>query len=224
MRLETSFGAIGLVVLLTVSKGEWRGTIAPDAPPTAGPAAAPEPQSAACTSGAVLVERTRNYEFFGARSDAAGNSLRQRLLVSTDYQGQERRFTGQTDWHIEWRACFEQTATRCTVTGVMSTVNVTYTLPRWADRDSAPPHLRARWDRYITSLVTHEKGHGRIAHEVAHLIDAELVGQSSDDGCDALNDRSLKLVEEVMTRGEAMQRDYDRATFHGTTQGAQFPF
>ena len=181
-------------------------------------------EAARCTSHASLVEKVSPYEFYGARANDAGQSLRQRLLVSSDFAGRQKRFTGQTDWHIEWRACLEVHGNGCRVSGVVSTVNVTYTLPRWADRDAAPPHLRERWDRYITSLAAHEKGHGDIAHHVAGLIDEALVGLVDSDSCDALTASTGRVVEGVMQRGETLQREYDRSTGHGSTQGAQFPF
>ena len=178
----------------------------------------------ACRSQTSIVETTRTYEFYGARAEAAGTSLRQRLLVSSDFEGREKRFTGQTDWHIEWRACFEQRASHCRISGVTSTVNVTYTLPRWVDREAAPQPLRERWDRYLSSLTEHEKGHGEIAFEVARLIEQALVGRTSQEGCDPLNTKSSRIVDDVMVRGERLQRDYDRATAHGSNQGAHFPF
>lgn len=220
MRLEASFSAVGVLLLLTFADSELAKLFAP----TPDPAPQQTVDAASCRSQASLVEKSRHYEFFGSRAADAGSSLRQRLLVTSDYQGRESRFTGQTDWHIEWRACFEQSAGKCTVRGVLSTVHVTYTLPRWADRENAPAQLRDRWDRYKLSLTAHEKGHGAIALEVAKLIDMALVGKSSDESCEALNAESIKIVDEVMQRGEAMQREYDRATRHGSAQGAQFPF
>ena len=185
---------------------------------------APAVPAGRCTSQSALVESVRHYDFFGARAQDAGLSLRERLLVTTDYQGREKRFTGQTDWHIEWRACFEPQGTRCRIGGVLSTVHVTYTLPRWADRDAAPAPLQDRWDRYLASLATHEKGHGAVAQDVAGLIEQALVGRVAEMGCEALHAQSTRIVDEVMQRGEALQRAYDRATDHGSTQGAQFPF
>lgn len=216
MRLEGSFGAVGLLVLLAIADSGRRQPLLPDE-------TAPPLEDAKCISRATLVETVRHYDFFGARADAAGNSLRQRLLVSTDYQGRQNRFTGQTDWHIEWRACFQMEAQTCRISGVVSKVNVAYTLPRWIDREAAPTALRERWDRYLTSLAVHEKGHGSIALEVARMIETELVGRTAGD-CDALNTEGSRLVETVMQRGESMQREYDRATAHGSQQGAHFPF
>ena len=209
--------AVGLILLLALVDGEW-------SRPSARPDAAQRGEPWYCASHASLVENVRHYDFFGSRAADAGTSLRQRLLVTSDYQGRERRFTGQTDWHIEWRACFETRGSGCRIGGVISTVNVTYTLPRWADRDAAPTRLRERWNRYMWSLATHERGHGAIALEVAKLIEASLVGRADDQGCETLNALSTRIVDEVMQRGEAMQRDYDRATGHGSALGAAFPF
>lgn len=217
MRVEASLSAVGLVTLLALSDGEWARVARLETE-------APTPRPGICTSHSNVVENARHYEFFGSREADAGSSLRQRLLVTTDYQGRQRRFTGQTDWHIEWRACFEPSGGRCRIGGVTTTVHVTYTLPRWADRDEAPPQLRDRWDRYVTSLAAHEKGHGAIASEVARLIEAALVGRDDENGCETLNVQSTAIVEDVMQRGEAMQREYDRVTAHGGRQGALFPF
>jgi predicted secreted Zn-dependent protease len=207
---------VGLVTLLALSDVEWARFARPQT-------TEPSPLQT-CGSHSSMVENVRHYDFFGAREGDAASSLRQRLLVTTDYQGRQRRFTGQTDWHIEWRACFEPDVQKCRIGGVTTTVHVTYTLPRWADRDAAPPGLRDRWDRYATSLAAHEKGHGAIAQEVARLIETALVGQSDEEGCATLDSRSAAIVDEVMQRGEAMQREYDRATSHGGRQGALFPF
>jgi predicted secreted Zn-dependent protease len=217
VRVKASLSAVVVVVALALTDT--------DTPPRAvqdEPAATPQPQE--CTSASSLAEHTATYEFFGARAAAAGNSLRQRLLVANDHSGQRRTFTGQTDWHIEWRICLETLAQRCRIGGVISNVNVTYTLPRWADRNAAPPRLRARWDRYIESLASHERGHGVIAQRVAGMIEEALVGRMDGSGCDQLTAEAGRIVDEVMRRGEAMQREYDRITGHGSAQGAMFPF
>ncbi len=285
MRVQTSFSAVGIVVALALSDAGLRKPVALDAQ-------APIPQVPTCVSKSNLFEKVVTYEFFGAHAEAAGHSLRQRLLVTHDYSGQRRAFTGQTDWHIEWRACLESVpleqiatawqresreaarkikdlehasdsvgkesaleqaaiarehvsreaareisglehsfnsarkegAVGCRIGGIVSSVHVTYTLPRWADRNAAPLRLRERWDRYIESLAAHERGHGAIAQRVADLIQEALVGRISGSGCDSLTAEAGSVVEEIMLRGETMQREYDRATGHGSAQGARFPF
>ena len=56
------------------------------------------------------------------------------------------------------------------------------------------------------------------------MIDEALVGLVDNDSCDALTAEAARRVEGVMQRGENLQREYDRSTGHGSTQGAQFPF
>lgn len=177
----------------------------------------------ACTSSVRLVERTRNYDFFGARPADADQDLRARLLTASDHSGRPQRFAGQADWNIEWQTCLERQPGICRIAGVELTVNVLYTLPRWADRDWSTRDLRARWDRYARNLAEHERGHGEIAVRVAHMIEADVVGQSAET-CAALDGDASSRIGAMMRQGEAMQNTYDRATQHGVTQGAAFPF
>lgn len=176
-----------------------------------------------CTSTVRLVERTQYYDFFGTRSSDADQDLRARLLSVNDHAGRLQRFAGQTDWSIEWQTCLKRLPEECRIAGVELTVNVAYTLPRWADRDWSTRDVRQRWDRYALTLADHERGHGQIALQVASLIEKELVGRSAGS-CAALDFETSNRVSVLMRQGEAMQNDYDRSTEHGVLQGASFPF
>lgn len=177
----------------------------------------------ACTSSVKLAERTRNYDFFGARPSDANEDFRARLLSASDHTGRVQRFAGQADWNIEWQTCLERQPGRCRIAGIELTVNVLYTLPRWADRDGSTQETRERWDRYAQNLAAHERGHGEIALQVARMIETDLVGVGADT-CAALDLEAASRIRGMMRQGEAMQNAYDRATQHGVTQGASFPF
>lgn len=183
----------------------------------------PRTLPSACTSTVKLAERTRHYDFFGARPADANQDLRARLLSASDHAGRVQRFAGQADWNIEWQTCLERQPGQCRIAGIELTVNVLYTLPRWADRDFSTRETRARWDRYARNLAEHERGHGEIALQVARMIEADLVGQSAET-CAALDVEASRRIAGLMRQGEAMQNAYDRATQHGITQGASFPF
>lgn len=183
----------------------------------------PRTVPAACVSSVKLQERTRYYDFFGARPADANLDLRARLLTASDHDGRVRRFAGQADWNIEWQTCLERTPGACRIAGIELTANVLYTLPRWADRDWSTRETRARWDRYARNLAEHERGHGEIALQVANMIETELVGTSAET-CAAVDAEASIRIGVIMRRGEAMQNAYDRATQHGVTQGASFPF
>ncbi len=225
VRLEASVSAVGLAVLLTLADSDASRLMSHPTPSNIDESSHVEVEAGAqCASRINLNEQAKPYAFFGAKANDAGQSLRQRLLVTNDYQGRQKQFTGQTDWHIEWRPCYQPVGAGCRIGGIDSTVNVTYTLPQWADRSAAPQRLRERWDNYIAGLTAHEKGHGEIAVRVALLIERELVGLADFHSCNVVGEASARIVEEVMQRGEALQRDYDRTTAHGSRQGAQFPF
>lgn len=220
MRVKSSF-CTSLVVAVTVPLSYGVGLAWPSEPLAA--AGVPRTVPNACTSSVKLVERTRHYDFFGARPADANEDLRARLLTASDYAGRVQRFAGQADWNIEWQTCLERQPGQCRIAGVDLTVNVTYTLPRWADREWSAREMRGRWDRYARNLALHEKGHGEIALQVARMIEADLVGQGAET-CAALDAEAAGRIAVLMRQGEAMQSAYDRATQHGVTQGASFPF
>ncbi|MGE0626443.1 MAG: DUF922 domain-containing protein [Hyphomicrobiaceae bacterium] len=217
MRLKASFGALGALAIVSVSDAGFNHMFGLG--PEAGTSRAP-----ACTSNVELIETVRYYDFFGSQRAEADRSLRRRLLVSHDFAGRVKRFAGQADWNIEWRTCLEPFGAGCRVSGLVATVRVGYTLPRWADRASASDQIGSRWDSYATNLLAHERGHGRIALETAHLIQEGVVGLQDAQNCDAVSTEATNVVNEAMRRGEVMQNEYDRVTGHGRRQGAVFPF
>ena len=221
MRLKASFSAIAGLAVLSSAEINFDRILMPH---TVTSSAVPAIAGNSCRSSTELIEQTQYYDFFGARAADADRSLRQRLLVSQDYAGRTKRFTGQADWQIEWRPCLRPVGATCRIDGVASTVKVTYTVPRWADRDLAADDLGRTWDNYAIHLLNHEKGHGQIAFQVAKMMDRELTGLVSVSGCESLKTMANAAVGRIMRRGESMQNEYDRRTGHGSLQGARFPF
>ena len=181
-------------------------------------------ETARCASGARLAETIRHYEFFGRTAADANESFRKHLLVAKDFSGARKEFAGQADWHIEWRTCVEPVPSGCRIAGVTSIAHVAYTLPQWAQLERAPAGLRVKWERYAGNLLAHEKGHGRIALKVAQMIEDEVVGLVHADGCIEANADAARRIDAVVKRGVELQNAYDRATNHGGSQGAVFPF
>jgi predicted secreted Zn-dependent protease len=217
VRLYASFGGVATFLLLAFAPADGK-------PLVEKVAAHSGIEIVRCRSQARLNEHVNQYPFFGVRKEEAGQSFRKALLVSTDYAGRKKRFAGQADWNIEWRPCLEPFGAGCRIGGVDSVVNVTYTLPRWADLARGEKPMRGRWQKYAESLYQHEKGHGRIALQVAHIIEAQLVGLMDAGDCSVVNAEAARRVEAAMRTGEALQNAYDQETGHGIAQGAVFPF
>jgi predicted secreted Zn-dependent protease len=104
-------------------------------------------------------------------------------------------FWGYAEWRVNWSA-------KCLVN-----LRITYTIPRWADRDKASPKLRARWDRFIANLITHEKGHGTNGRNAAAEIDKTACAKDPVG---------------IAKRWSHQDVIYDEKTNHGATQGAVF--
>jgi predicted secreted Zn-dependent protease len=104
-------------------------------------------------------------------------------------------FWGYAEWRVNW-------SSTCNVN-----LRITYTYPRWANREKASPKLRARWDRFIANLITHEKGHGTHGRNAAAEIDKTACAKDPVG---------------IAKRWSNQDVIYDRKTNHGETQGAVF--
>ncbi|MEO1199804.1 MAG: DUF922 domain-containing protein [Pseudomonadota bacterium] len=133
----------------------------------------------------TLTEETVHYDI---RGDTAAD-----LLDEMSDKGPEG-YWGFTRWWVSWTA-------NCEVD-----IEVTYTMPKWLDRDRAPTRLRQQWDRMYQALWLHEKQHGQ------HGINAG--NEIFDTGC---SEDPYDIIERW---GEA-DRDYDARTQHGWTEGVR---
>ena len=73
---------------------------------------------------------------------------------------------------------------RCVVESVEVVLDLTYYLPRWADKGRGSSNLRARWKSFYAELVRHEKQHGRIAREGAAELERALLSISGTTAFD----------------------------------------
>jgi len=104
-------------------------------------------------------------------------------------------FWAYTSWYVSWSAA-------CHVS-----LRIVYTLPRWRSRDVAPAELRTKWDKFLASLITHERGHGTHGRNAASEID---------------HSRCATNPGNIIRRWANQDRTYDITTRHGRTQGAEF--
>ena len=104
-------------------------------------------------------------------------------------------FWAYAEWRVNWSAT-------CQVR-----LRITYTYPRWVNREQASPKLRERWDTFIANLITHEKGHGTNGRSAAHEIDKT---------------RCNRDPVAIARRWSKQDEIYDKETSHGATQGAVF--
>ena len=139
----------------------------------------------------------------------------------TDREGTGR--DGLTNWDVRWRSSLQPRAGACVVSAVEVTGVVEVVLPEWRNAADAIQPLRVRWQRFEDALREHEQGHVRIAEAAVAQIRSQVAALSSAPSCEALDREIKKRATAVLEAARAGERDYDRTTRHGETQGAVFP-
>jgi predicted secreted Zn-dependent protease len=88
-------------------------------------------------------------------------------------------------------------------------------LPRLVSEGDLDPELRARWRAFLAAVDAHEARHVRYAYQ--HRAHVAAAIQASD--CTGAQAAATAAVRAIAQH----DFDYDRATRHGTTEGAVFP-
>lgn len=142
--------------------------------------------------------------------------------------GSRRRFHGYTAWDIRWQLRWQARPDGlCEPSHVKTRLTLTLTLPELLQSeekaDAADAAGRQRFARLVQALGVHEAGHLRIARAAARELDEALADLAPAAGCPALMARAHGLATRLLDAAAQRQRDYDRATRHGCTQGACLP-
>jgi len=162
-----------------------------------------------------LVWRTNYYSVTGASLREIHRSMDQ----SRPWKAAEN-LTGLTDWRVDWWFEVKPAEDGCRCTSFTTTTSITNTLPRWTPPADAPAALAAAWTRFITALGEHEDGHSRLALAAVADLHKRIkeLGPAAD--CDGLRKRINDLAGRVIEEHRQREKDYDRRTRHGETQGA----
>lgn len=134
-----------------------------------------------------------------------------------------RRYDGHTRWHVSWRYHYSSTRGSCAIASVTTSVKVTITLPQWGNESRGDNAMRAQWSRYLAALELHEQGHRRHGVDAATDVDLAIAALPPAGNCDALGANANALGMRILQKYQQRDRDYDRDTRHGATQGARFP-
>jgi predicted secreted Zn-dependent protease len=111
----------------------------------------------------------------------------------------------------------QRSSAGCAVKSFNVFLDISMTFPQWTNDSAAAPQLVQHWRTYYSALVKHEEGHKAIASGAAADIREAGSKIPSQLGCNEL----AKAIEKIT--GEIREREYDRDTDHGRTQGARFP-
>jgi predicted secreted Zn-dependent protease len=164
--------------------------------------------------------RYQYYSVSGATAQQVRSQLSQRGPVD---RISGSRFDAITDWKVRWTYHYRQSGQQCVVDAVHGNVNILFTLPKWNQPARAGQSLISEWNDYYAALKTHENGHK--ANGVAAIKDIlqTLATLPTYAFCGELEVAANAAAQRVMQAYNQQDREYDRLTRHGFTQGAIFP-
>lgn len=134
-------------------------------------------------------------------------------------------------WRVQWTyrpATVEQpsltgsSATVCGTRDVALTLIFTRILPRWESPESAPPELVEQWETFMQAVRLHGEGHRDIAVAATREIVTRLRDLETTN-CAFMEREARRLVDDILERHTEMNREYERTTEGGRTQGVAWP-
>lgn len=161
-------------------------------------------------------------EYYSVEGDTAAE-IRRSLNRNSPIRYNGKNFDGLTNWYVKWRFWWEKSENSCQIDRVTTTVDIKYTMPRLENADSIDPSLQNKWNSYITALQNHEDEHKNIAVETAEEIEKAIANIEAADNCEELEDKANSLGHSIIEEYKEVQKQYDRDTRHGATEGAKFP-
>lgn len=165
-------------------------------------------------------ERIEHYIIRGRTADALLSEMLAKGPPATFEPG--KRYFARAEYSVGWSYRFKPSPDGCALTEFDVSVDTTYTYPLWEDREEAGDRLNAYWDHFLSRIEIHERGHGDRALGTGVDVAKALKALAPAVTCDALEAEIGAAAKATMKIGEKKQRDYDRETNHGQTQGAWF--
>ena len=145
------------------------------------------------------------------------HELLARLNQATPIRYNGNPFHGYTDSRIGWHFWWQAKNRLCSISRVEVFVDVTFTLPRIED---SPAVVREVWGRWYPQLVRHENGHRDNAMAIARRIEDGIRALPAQPDCRRLEQRANALGNRLSAELLTLDREYDRRTNYGETQGA----
>lgn len=164
-------------------------------------------------------ERTNYYAITGRSADELRQSMNENRPVDKDGNPHD----AVTSWHVRWRYTTDGSFGGCAVRSFDVSLDIAMTFPRWTNESQGAPALVQYWRAYLSALGTHEEGHKAIGRGAAADIRDAGARVPPQSKCSELAAAIDKTTAEILGRYRQRERDYDRETRHGRTQGVRFP-
>ncbi len=151
----------------------------------------------------------------------ADTGLRRSISDASPIRQDGKVFHGYTQWHVNWQFWWNLTPDgRCAIHRTLTRVTGVITLPVLM---GAPPDVQQAFDRYAAALRHHEMGHFQFAQDAANGIDRGILALPPQTTCAQLGKAANRTGRRILDDAIRAEREYDRSTRHGRTQGVRLP-
>lgn len=161
-------------------------------------------------------EIIEDFEFYTVSTTSKSNLLKN-LNSSSPIRQDGHVFHGYTRYDIKWRFWWKSINNQCVFTRVETNLKLKYTMP---SLNTSNLDVKAVWSKWYPNLELHEKGHGKLAKDIAYKIDEKLISIGPKANCKILNDAGNKLGHKLMATLNESNKAYDKKTNHGESQQA----
>ncbi len=159
------------------------------------------------------------YQYYDITGSTSEELLQAIWRNGPEFEGQS--FAGETHWETRLRFQFAFKMGECQMERVEVELLITTFLPRWKPPPDAPFTLIKQWNRGLEGLKLHEAGHRQIAMETGREIIQTLKAfRISAHSCASMESEAKKLAKDIGDKYKEKNRQYDKETRHGRTQGA----
>ncbi len=128
-------------------------------------------------------------------------------------------FHGNTDWNVSWRFQIQPAPGECKLFDIHTQLDIKYTLPLLDKRVQNKKTIE-RFNLFSKALTKHEHNHGLNGKKAAREIDNTLRVLRPEADCTQLEQTANVLGQKIIRKYTVIDREYDRITQHGRTEGA----
>jgi predicted secreted Zn-dependent protease len=120
------------------------------------------------------------------------------------------RTIAHTTFKLTWQRDYQQQGSACVLASAKPKLIITYTLPKPAD--ALPADVQAKWDRFFSGIVQHEKLHGVFMRDLTQQIQDISVGlrDENDPGCKKVRAALQAQLKPISDAHGARHSEYDR--------------
>jgi predicted secreted Zn-dependent protease len=165
------------------------------------------------TATPVITETVSRYSISGLNPD----ELRAAMDNSGPTVG-NGRYNASTEYFVKWDSDYEQNAAGCKITSARVSVNANYTFPEWQDYANSSIVRQNDWDKFISMLKQHERGHAAHGVQAAREVEAMLARLPMMTDCTQLEKTAKEKTDIIISKYKVIDADYDRITNHGANQ------